>query len=210
MQAFETLAHPEYGIMMIDYRIVDCNTHEVMPAPVITDAIYKDMPGVGWSWFHYGYAGQNYAVSAKGEGVNGSAAACDVIKPKGGMTFSCRKCGMAEGFQPFKGISSIDFEIRSNDHPGQAPPLALIVGNLDTGVFCNTHVDLSSLTPAATGTSGWLKFSIPIETFNCPNLEQVNQIDFSTNPSNTGNTDFCIDELYLVRPGSQQTIQSAG
>lgn len=47
---------------------------------------------------------------------------------------------MAEGFQPFKGISSIDFEIRSNDHPGQAPPLALIVGNLDTGVFCNTHV----------------------------------------------------------------------
>lgn len=50
----------------------------------------QDMPGVGWSWFHYGYAGQNYAVSAKGEGVNGSAAACDVIKPKGGMTFSCR------------------------------------------------------------------------------------------------------------------------
>lgn len=49
MQAFETLAHPEYGIMMIDYRIVDCNTHEVMPAPVITDAIYKVSLYVPWA-----------------------------------------------------------------------------------------------------------------------------------------------------------------
>lgn len=41
-QAFEKLAHPEYGIMMVKYRPVDCNNHKPMQFDpgYISDKIY--------------------------------------------------------------------------------------------------------------------------------------------------------------------------
>eukprot|EP00955_Chlamydomonas_euryale_P068050 360002-Chlamydomonas_euryale.AAC.4 len=53
--AFEQLAHPVYGVMTISYRPVDCYSGEELPLTpgFISDAIYKDVPQAGWSFFPY-------------------------------------------------------------------------------------------------------------------------------------------------------------
>lgn len=51
LQAFQELAHPEYGIMMVDYRPVDCDTHKPIQFDpgYISDTIYTVSGHLGFN-----------------------------------------------------------------------------------------------------------------------------------------------------------------
>jgi Lytic transglycolase len=52
--AFEKIAHPVYGVIMIELRPVDCNSKEPLSSSMVSATIYSDGPGKGWSWFPTG------------------------------------------------------------------------------------------------------------------------------------------------------------
>jgi cullin-associated NEDD8-dissociated protein 1 len=61
--AFEQLAHPLYGIQMLEYRAVDCDTGAPVPNSYISKTdIYQGGTKAGWNWFPYGDSYSRYAV----------------------------------------------------------------------------------------------------------------------------------------------------
>ena len=49
------LAHPLYGIMMLDFRPVDCISRQplALVPGYISNTIYGDRVETGWAWFPY-------------------------------------------------------------------------------------------------------------------------------------------------------------
>lgn len=49
------LAHPLYGIMMLDFRPVDCFTKQPLAflPGFINSTVYGDRVETGWAWFPY-------------------------------------------------------------------------------------------------------------------------------------------------------------
>jgi cullin-associated NEDD8-dissociated protein 1 len=67
--AFEQLAHPLYGIQMLEYRAVDCDSGAPVANSYISKTdIYQGGTKAGWNWFPYGDSYSRYAVP--GEAVN--------------------------------------------------------------------------------------------------------------------------------------------
>ena len=52
---FEQLAHPLNGIMMTEFRLVSCDTHQPLQfnPGFINGTIYGDKVETGWAWFPY-------------------------------------------------------------------------------------------------------------------------------------------------------------
>ena len=49
------LAHPLYGIMMLDFRPVDCISRQALALVpgYISNTVYGDRVETGWAWFPY-------------------------------------------------------------------------------------------------------------------------------------------------------------
>uniref|UniRef100_A0A383V9X8 Expansin-like EG45 domain-containing protein n=1 Tax=Tetradesmus obliquus TaxID=3088 RepID=A0A383V9X8_TETOB len=203
--AFEQLAHPEYGIMMVDYRPVDCDTKKSIQFDpgYISDKIYDNFPGVGWSWFAYNFQPMNkFAVVDAGKGLKGSAASCAELQYNGGMTWACRQCGSKEGFQPFAGADSVTFWMRDSGSPGKVPPVRLQLGNPDIKKSCNAKLDLATRTPQSRTADGWLQFTIPLHDFDCPEPALMNQLLWEAKPGTSSGFGMCLDEVSINRPGA--------
>jgi hypothetical protein len=68
--AFEQLAHPLYGIQMLEYRAVDCDSGAPVPNSFISKTdIYQGGTKAGWNWFPYGDSYSRYAVPGKAHWV---------------------------------------------------------------------------------------------------------------------------------------------
>ncbi|WIA34055.1 hypothetical protein OEZ86_012433 [Tetradesmus obliquus] len=205
MMSFEQLAHPEYGIMMVDYRPVDCDTKKPIQFDpgYISDKIYDNFPGVGWSWFAYNFQPMNkFAVVDAGKGLKGSAASCAELQYNGGLTWACRQCGSKEGFQPFAGADSVTFWMRDSGSPGKVPPVRLQLGNPDIKKSCNAKLDLATRTPQSRTADGWLQFTIPMRDFDCPEPAIMNQLLWEAKPGTSSGFGMCLDEVSINRPGA--------
>lgn len=210
--AFEKLAHPSYGIMMIDFRPVDCATHEpvsYIPGE-ISRTLYSDMVGTGWAWFAYKTPPEdknNFQVTAGGQGLGGGNAACAEVEAGGAQSFWSRGAGV-KNFEPFSGVNTISFWIRDVNNPGSTPNIRMVVSgdhtlptNAPPGTlkdepptnYCKSEVYLRSRSASQTGEGGWLKFDIPFADFGC-DAAVMNKLDFLTQER----TRFCMDEVKLL------------
>ncbi|GMH42149.1 hypothetical protein BSKO_10068 [Bryopsis sp. KO-2023] len=214
--AFDKLAHPLYGNMMIEYRPVACDTREPLQTekPYISDTVYGDGPGAGWGWASYGE--QESTLLAKNEGLNHSTATCMILTPGGGLSFHCRGCEK-EGFQPFNNTYALEFwirsrstEVKSLDGKGDVLALELYLSQMHNleyseagaftkpATFCNSKLALVDYTPVGK-TDDWLQFQIPFVDFNCEgelNLSGVNRIVFED--GDVKNVEFCLDEVRII------------
>ncbi|GMH42137.1 hypothetical protein BSKO_10056 [Bryopsis sp. KO-2023] len=213
--AFNKLAHPLYGNMMMEYRPVGCVTREPLYTgkPYISGTIYGDRPGAGWGWGSYGE--KESVLFAQHEGLYQSTATCLILTPGGGLGFYCRGCEK-EGFQPLKNKHSLEFWIRPRyteieSLGGNVMDLGVYLSQMHdleyskTGAFtipskfCNFKVPLASHTPL--GKSGeWLMFRLPFSDFRCKGelkLSGVNRIVFE-NDGEHKNVEFCLDEVRII------------
>eukprot|EP00884_Botryococcus_braunii_P001907 jgi/Botrbrau1/11717/Bobra.0195s0045.1 len=196
--------------MNVEFRPVDCDTRQpiqYLPG-YISKTVYDGGLKPGWRWQPYDVLETKFA--AEGAGVNGDAATCVAINPKGGLTFECHMCA-TPGYQPFAGATTLDFYIRGDSKtlapldatsatpPGQLPPLTIFMGNTQTKVFCNA-LPLSSQTPTGTAPGGWFRFSIPLAAWQCPNLANVDTFGFSND--NPAPAHFCVDKVRIVSTNS--------
>jgi hypothetical protein len=83
------------------------------------------------------------------------------------------------------------------------PPLKLFLKG-ESENYCRDEPGLPRLTPAAEAPSGWLKFSVPIESFGCFDLGAMTHLEFqNTQPIGaTGpgtDAQFCLGEVAIVR-----------
>jgi cullin-associated NEDD8-dissociated protein 1 len=116
--AFEQLAHPVYGVQMIEFRPVDCDSGKPLPsrvpagggstAPFIDRRKLYGPTGVrpGWIWFPYSKTRAELVrpgafPAAPGSGKKAAAATCVELTRGGGLGFECRDCGGRAGLQPF-------------------------------------------------------------------------------------------------------------
>ncbi|KAJ9505556.1 hypothetical protein QJQ45_028036, partial [Haematococcus lacustris] len=146
--AFEQLAHPLFGAMMLEYRSVDCGEGFSVPSDYISPVIYGPR-GIepGWSWEPWSIVSAQLQVKGEWPGLHarteaprvgptGGDATCMDITPGGGLTLRSRKAHKT-GFQPLKGARRIDFWIKPNSGSrdpfvsstpdGQVPRLKLYV-----------------------------------------------------------------------------------
>ncbi|DBA97636.1 TPA: hypothetical protein ACH3X3_012531 [Trebouxia sp. C0006] len=224
--AFEQLAHPTYGVMMVDFRPVDCYTHEslVFTPGFVNATIYGDQVETGWNYGPYFLHSANFWLP--GAGVSGSNATCVNVATKvsynetgpggGGLGFSAVN-GTDAGYQPFAGKTTLDFWVKSNSTgpgdetevgfpKGTLPDLNVYLSNAEASVFCAESLELTNLTPVgtqATANGGtYYHFQIPFDSFNCAggsagSLANIDSIGFGSN-SNAAYASFCLDELVLV------------
>ncbi|WIA23970.1 hypothetical protein OEZ85_013605 [Tetradesmus obliquus] len=207
---FEQLAHPVYGVAMIEYRTVDCDSGAALPEGYIDKStIYSGGPRPGWSWFPY--SSSNFTLIIPGAATPaGTPSTCLSISPGGGLSFKCRECYKA-GFQPFAGASAISFWIRSNTQssdpfasstpPGQAPGLKLILQKQESGNYCASEPTTNTTAPVATAAGGWFQFSVPTSAFNCggSGITLADVTQFELQNKNERNADVCIGEIKIVR-----------
>ncbi|KAL0044907.1 hypothetical protein WJX82_001789 [Trebouxia sp. C0006] len=168
--AFEQLAHPTYGVMMVDFRPVDCYTHEslVFTPGFVNATIYGDQVETGWNYGPYFLHSANFWLP--GAGVSGSNATCVNVATKvsynetgpggGGLGFSAVN-GTDAGYQPFAGKTTLDFWVKSNSTgpgdetevgfpKGTLPDLNVYLSNAEASVFCAESLELTNLTPVET------------------------------------------------------------
>jgi hypothetical protein len=114
--AFEKLQSPVYGVSMIDFRPVDCDSGKPIPSRVAAQkvplidrrVIYGDNgPKPGWSWFSYSKSRAElmrrsaFPAAEAGQPQKLVSATCVELTKGGGLTFECRDCGSKVGLQPF-------------------------------------------------------------------------------------------------------------
>ncbi|GMH42136.1 hypothetical protein BSKO_10055 [Bryopsis sp. KO-2023] len=217
--AFNKLAHPLYGNMMMEYRPVACDTREPLQTekPYISDTVYGDGPGAGWGWRSYGE--QQSTLLAENEGLYQSTATCLILTPGGGVSFHCRGCEK-EGFQPFNKKYALEFWIRSRSTEvkslnGEGGVLALRLSlsqmhNLEyseTGTFtkpstfCNSRATLADYTPVGE-TGDWLQFQIPFTDFQCEGELRISGVNRIVMAAPAGydlkDVEFCLDEVRII------------
>lgn len=217
--AFDKLAHPLYGMMMLEYRPVDCTSREPLNNEelFISSTIYGDRPEAGWGWT--AFFEKESTMIAENQGRDNSAATCVRLTPGGGLAFWCRKCHLP-GAQPFGNGKAVEFWVRSNADDeytftprGEAPRLKLFLSQMHepkyttTGTetepekFCNRKPDLGDYVPLIQD-GDWFKFSVPLADFQCTghiSTSTANRIVF-VNPGagDGGDAVFCLDELKIV------------
>ena len=82
-EAFEALAHPAYGVMMLQYKPVDCDTKQDMPFGFVSSTVFSGGIGAGWGWRE---AKANYARLTDAQG-----ATCLNVGPSGGISFIAKQ-----------------------------------------------------------------------------------------------------------------------
>ncbi|KAL3160371.1 hypothetical protein ABBQ32_010699 [Trebouxia sp. C0010 RCD-2024] len=224
--AFQQLAHPTYGVMMVDFRPVDCRTHEplVFLPGFVNVTIYSDQVETGWNFGPYFEHSADFW--RQGAGLNGSNATCVNVATArsygqdkdggGGLGFTSVN-GTNPGYQPFADKNTLDFWVKSNStgpgdeheaaYPkGSLPNLTVYLGNSEGQTFCANSLMLTQLTPAGTAPTGdggtYFHFQIPFASFNCAggsagSLANIDSLGFGSS-SNVDYASFCIDNLVLV------------
>ncbi|WIA32859.1 hypothetical protein OEZ86_006034 [Tetradesmus obliquus] len=207
--AFEQLAHPLYGIQMLEYRPVDCDTGAPVPSNYISKTdIYQGGTKAGWNWFPYGDSYSKYAVP--GLAPDGAAATCVQLAKDGGLSFQVKQ-GAAEGLQPFGGVTAVQVWLASDartDDPfetstpkGQPVDLKVFILNFEFQKYCNAELRTENYTPTATAPGGWYRFTLPFADFKCDYdgalPTQVNRIEFQNTAER--NALFCLAGLRLLR-----------
>ncbi|KAK9827704.1 hypothetical protein WJX81_002445 [Elliptochloris bilobata] len=195
--AFQNLAHPLYGIMMLDFRPVDCSTRRALTflPGFINNTVYGDRVETGWAWFPYRQSATQFW--AGGQGLGGSNATCLTLDGNGGgLTFACRSCAAASN-SPFASASALQLWVRSTSGGGSSavvPPLRVSIGDYDNKRYCSS-VTLQSLTPTQTR-GAYSQFSIPLSSFNCPfPVSQASQIGIEN--ADGSSSSFCLDNIVL-------------
>lgn len=115
-RAFEKLAHPVSGVMMLEYRAVDCETGISISGTYISPVIYS-FRGIepGWAWMpHRAVTAELMSNTAPFGGVS----TCVKLAEGGDLSFRSRDAHR-DGFQPFKGKSQVHFWIKNNWDSGQ-------------------------------------------------------------------------------------------
>ncbi|KAL3133728.1 hypothetical protein ABBQ32_008218 [Trebouxia sp. C0010 RCD-2024] len=110
-QAFEKLAHPDYGLLNLMFRPVDCSTKAALPLEpgFVNKTIYKDQVGTGW-----GVGGTAVRRLQQDRGLFKSNATCFAMPQDGDdIFFFCRECDRP-GYQPFllSNTSGLQFYIK--------------------------------------------------------------------------------------------------
>ncbi|GAX79409.1 hypothetical protein CEUSTIGMA_g6850.t1 [Chlamydomonas eustigma] len=167
--AFEELAHPVYGAMMLKYRPVDCVSGAELPSSpgYVSKTIFKDVPQPGWAWFPY--KPLSTQVSVPGVAPDGSGATCVSVEGGGGLSFRCRDC-YKPGYQPFAGASSVKFWIKQNDGSfidqitPEVPQLKVFVYNQEKNQYCKREQILANYLEQA---GSWFRFTLPMSGFEC-------------------------------------------
>lgn len=195
--AFETLAHPVYGVQMVEFRPVDCDSGKPLPsrvagatAPYIDRrTIYGDS-GIrpGWLWFPYS---KNRAeLVRKGAFPAGpgnkepAAATCAELTRGGGLTFECRDCGGRTGLQPFSAETygpggggaggrrdAVVFWLQPDGgDPKNAPNLKIFLRNTNAGQdkgYCRNSIFTSQLPVFEERQGGWRRYVVPLSMLGC-------------------------------------------
>eukprot|EP00879_Flechtneria_rotunda_P014364 GHRR01015006.1.p1 GENE.GHRR01015006.1~~GHRR01015006.1.p1 ORF type:complete len:137 (-),score=33.38 GHRR01015006.1:2934-3344(-) len=125
------------------------------------------------------------------------------------MTWACRECGSKAGYQPFADVGSVTFWMLNQGSPGSVPPVWLQLNNPDIEKACNAKLDMSTITPDTKQADGWMKYTIPMQTFDCPNPEQMNQLLWNTKEGLTSNIQMCLDNVQINRPGAPTASPAA-
>lgn len=197
---FERLAHPNYGLMNLQFRPVDCYTRvplEYLPG-YINETIYGDNIETGWAW--YPYQQNNKQLQVPGAGVGGSNATCIDVKPQGGLSLVSRSAAQA-GYQPFiaNNASTLSFYVKStsaaNIGQGSGVPngVTVSIGNSETQYYC-TGLQLNTLAVSDVS-NGLSHLTVPISQFNC-NLSNVQELGFQNVGSSS--VQFCLDNIALT------------
>lgn len=201
--AFQRLAHPNLGLMSLQFRPVDCYTKQpvdFLPG-YINETIYSDSVQTGWGFLPYSTS--NKQLQVPGAGIGGSNATCLDVLPQGGLTFEARDSDLP-GYQPLSAVNAttINFAIKSttardigglNSGSPAVPPLQLSLSNIAEQYYCQS-ISLASL--PVTGTQdGYSRISYPLQSFNCDRT-RVTALGFQ----NIGSTSiqFCLDDVRLV------------
>lgn len=204
---FEKLAHPNYGLMNLQFRPVDCYTKvplDYLPG-YINETIYGDNIETGWAWYPFPAAPAANAVNNKqlqvqGAGVGGSNATCVDVNSEGGLSLVSRLANTA-GYQPFlaNNATTLSFYVKqtsaANIGTGSGVPagLSVSIGNSEQAYYC-TGLPLTSLT-ASDVSNGLTHLTVPISQFNC-NLPLVDELSFQN--TNAGALQFCLDDIALT------------
>jgi cullin-associated NEDD8-dissociated protein 1 len=210
--AFEKLAHPLFGTMMLNFRPVDCYTKKPFDTFVpgfINETIYGDRVESGWSYNVYESDQNQFALP--GAGVGGSNATCLAPRAKGGVTFTARN-GSASGYQPFTKANTLTISIRNNGTAGNTgvpQNLKLTLQNTEQELYCGGNVILGQTVQPSSTKGDYSVFSIPMGQFGCnnPSLAQVDALGIQ----NTGDQSeaFCMDDIALVG-GTTGSTATAG
>ncbi|KAI8476465.1 MAG: hypothetical protein J3K34DRAFT_455778 [Monoraphidium minutum] len=223
--AFEQLAHPVYGVTMLEYRPVDCDTRAPLsfePGFISRGPIYSDGIKAGWGWQTY-RASDFIMANTEERTPDGGASTCARVTPGGGLYLHCRRCDQ-EGYRPFEGAENLAFWIRPRgDAAGNATAAANITqararpprpGAIDLPLkifirgerenYCATEPRLPELTPVATATGGWLRYQVPLAAFGCYALGDMTHLEFqNTNAEGTegagADAAFCLGDVELLR-----------
>ncbi|KAK9839232.1 hypothetical protein WJX81_002973 [Elliptochloris bilobata] len=198
--AFERLAHPLYGIMMVDFRPLDCATHEPLTylPGFVNQTLYGDRVESGWSFEPYR---QHYSSFwSPWSGVDGHNATCQATGPDGGLTLACRECDR-DGYRPFAQAGShgaLEFwTAPTPDMPQGIPALTVTLGNKGARQYCSSF-NTSAIAPV-NRRGNYFKFSLPLAAFQCPSgygLERLDQVTFASNAR--GNVSYCLSMIALV------------
>ncbi|KAG1671486.1 hypothetical protein FOA52_003144 [Chlamydomonas sp. UWO 241] len=203
--AFEQLSHPVYGVMMIEYRPIDCYSGAELPLTpgYISKAIYRDVPQPGWSF--YPLEAQQYTVSVPGIAPSGNGAACVSIAPGGGLSFRCRECDR-EGYQPFADATGVRMWIKPNSGgsdpyasstpDGKIPGLKIYLLNEENKQYCGAEPVLGVDVKPDSTSGEWFKVTVPFGAFNCYDAKSMDNLSFE----NIADLDarFCIADLEIV------------
>uniref|UniRef100_A0A383WGT9 Expansin-like EG45 domain-containing protein n=1 Tax=Tetradesmus obliquus TaxID=3088 RepID=A0A383WGT9_TETOB len=209
--AFEKLAHPLSGRMMLEYRPVDCETGQ--PLPTFTpgfiskDVIYSNGTKAGWNWFPYFSAYKRYAVP--GRTLKKTAATCVELTENGGLSFHVKE-GNQPGYQPFAGVTAIQLTLRSNSNdkspdktatPKNEPvDLKVFLQNYESKKYCNSDARTGQFVTQSLG-DGWFSYKIPLSAFKCDYEgalpHQLTRIDLQN--TKVLHAAFCLGELRLLR-----------
>jgi len=229
--AFEKLAHPLYGVMPIQFRPVDCDTREPLPAflpgKISGKTIYDQGIRTGWTMYTWLNGYQQLAVAGAGKKP---VPACASLLPGGGMRFACRGCEKS-GYQPFYNATHVSVRVKADasvfkfpDSPaGSVPPLKayLIRGHDGQENYCG-ETFLNKTTPTAKLEGGWYQFDLPVKDFMCNSdtgaeitgfgLSHANATVYANNGAGAPKDDYigvCVDRLEIGTGGVPEPVEAA-
>eukprot|EP00882_Tetradesmus_deserticola_P029331 GHRQ01032846.1.p1 GENE.GHRQ01032846.1~~GHRQ01032846.1.p1 ORF type:complete len:418 (+),score=138.10 GHRQ01032846.1:407-1660(+) len=210
--AYEKLAHPLSGRVMLEYRPVNCETGKPLstfvPGYISKDVIYSNGVKAGWDWFPYFASYKRLAVP--GVTPSKTAATCVDLAENGGLSFHVKQ-GYLPGYQPFAGVTAIQLTLKanpkSNSRDQTATPknepvdLKFFLHNFETKKFCNSDVRTGQHMTKRLSADGWFQFTIPLSAFKCDYdgalPHQLDRIDLQN--TKVQHASFCLGELRLLR-----------
>jgi cullin-associated NEDD8-dissociated protein 1 len=195
--AFEKLAHPVYGVQMIEFRPVDCDSGKPLPSRVANQPVpYVDRRTIygdtgirpGWLWFPYSKNRAELirkgAFPAGAGNKEAAAATCVELTRGGGLTFECRDCGGRLGLQPFSPATygpggggaggrrdAVVFWLALDGGDAKkAPNLKVFLRNTNAGQdkgYCRNAIFTSQLPVFEERAGGWRRYVVPLQMLGC-------------------------------------------